>query len=286
MVSLGYFVLYKPARPDEVLARSLLRTIQLQSARFEFSGTSSTQSYGLAGSSTAQGTFDANGYYKTQSGTIRLEARSVNGQQTYIKPIGLSSLSSVFGPQAAQYGISPTANPFARLDGNWLVITNESKNALLKNTRADITSSATTLSNKEKRSVARAYQRYPFVSVTKVLTDQKIQLTPSRHYKARIDKNTLAAFAKDIEYTVPALKLNDQKVASLQSASFSTVISQPFDIWIARDSGYIKQIKTTDPAGNDEIQLVLAQYNQPVRVIPPQNARPLFEALSDVLLGR
>jgi hypothetical protein len=279
-------VWYKPNQPSAILARSVMQTLQLQSAQFKASGDVSSHSFQLSGSASAKGAFDVSGSYKPKTDdrnieAIQLQARSVDGNDIYVKLNGLSGLSTILGPQATQYGISATKNPFQSLDNVWLVIAKDSKDALLKNTQTGV-GTATQLNSDEKNHVAAAYQRHPFIVVTKTLPDETVQGTSSRHYQAIIDKKALTAFAKEVQKTVPSLKLNDQKVASIQQANIS---SQPFDAWIAKDSGYISQIRYSDKPSATTVQLNLSNYNQPVQTTKPANAKPLFEALGSVLLG-
>ncbi len=281
VIGLGYFVWYKPSRPSAALARSLMQTLQLQSVNFTFNGMSSSGSYQLGGKVDNKGLFDVSGDYKNKNGSIQVLARSVDGRDVYAKFNGLSGLSTLLGSQGARYGINAINNPFLALDDSWLIISQDSKEALLKSTKADAnTNLGTKLTSSDKQRIGEAYQHHEFLIVDKVLPDEKILGQPSHHYQASINKPAVKAFLGEIKTTVPVLKIDGTQLASIGNSDTPV---RTFDAWIEKNTGYISQIKVTDSQMN--IQVSLNKYNQPVHPTKPQDAKPFFEALSNVLLG-
>lgn len=292
IVALGYFVWYKPHQPSAVLARSLMQTMQLESATVALSMKTGDQSkpdeaavltahgaFTTAGSSG----FELAGDYTIKQAKLGFDLRSPDGKDVYLKATGLAGLSGLLGAEAGQYGISDASNPFQALENTWLVIPKETQDALLKNSDVGA-ATGVKLSEADQQKIAHQYERHPFIVVTKTLADETIDGTASRHYQARINHDELVAFAEAVQKDVTALKLTDQQVQSVRAAKLP---EQPVDVWVAGDSGYITQVRYSDGSGKDTsvVQVNLSKFNQPVKIEQPQGAKPLFEALGNAILG-
>ena len=293
VIGLGYFLWYKPHQPNAVLARSLRQTMELQSAHVKLNlktgqpGTAATATLTAEGgvSIGATGSYTLSGTYSANQSKLGFELRSTDGKDIYVKANGLAGLSGLLGADAGQYGITEAGNPFQALENTWLVIPKDTRDMLLKDTGAAGAGSAgTRLSEADQNKLADLYKRHPFIAVSKALADETVEGTPSRHYQAVVDRTELAAFIGAVQKEVTSLKLTDQQVKSIREI---TLPSQPIDVWIAKDSGYITQVRYVSGSGKDAValQVNLSQVNQPVKVEQPQGAKPLFEALSGALLG-
>lgn len=282
--ALGYLVWYKPHQPDMVLANALMKTMQLQSAHVALTATmpdsaTLTGSGGFSTDSTgAKGGFQLAGTYATSKGNLGYDLRSTDGKDIYLKATGLKSISSLLGEGAAQYGISDANNPFQSLDDTWLVISKDTQDLLLKDSK--LSTPGVQLGDSDKRKLASLYEQHRFLHVTKTMADETIGGQPSRHFAVRVDQTELTAFAEAVQQQVPSLKVTDQQVDSIRSMYLPSL---PVDVWIAKNPAYVTQVGYNGQ--KTIVKLTLTDFNKPVTIDKPQNAKPFFEALSSVLLG-
>ena len=283
VVALGYFVWYKPSRPDMVLASSMMKSLQAESAAFQVDSIGADKqaaALSAKGSFSTKGAFGFSGSYSNTSGKLGFDVRSSDGQDIYAKFSGLDGLPGLLGSGASQYGISQQQNPFKSLENTWLTIPKTAKDTLLKDSR--VGAAPTQLSDKDKRAIAEAYQKHAFLHVSKVAADEAIDGAASRHYEVTVDKARLKAFAAEIQTKVPSLASNAKQ---LQSVKDSELPTRPVDVWLAKDNGYITQIKYYESQSQSGYQLRLSKFNQPVNIAKPANAKPFFEALSSAVFS-
>jgi hypothetical protein len=228
------------------------------------------------------GVYRLDGSYATDKGKLDISALG-DGKDLYVRFGGLQQLGLLLGEGAAAYGINADSNPFQTLDGKWLVVPANVTESLLQSTGTNAPASQG-LSEADQQKLVDLYRRHEFLRVHKALADETVDNTQSRHYQIAVDKDRLQAFLKAAQRDIKDLKLTDDQIDSIVGMEGLT---EPFDLWISKSSGLVKQVAFAEGTGKDALQMKITftSYGQPVKVDKPQDAQPLMDALTGSMMG-
>jgi hypothetical protein len=287
----AYVGYYLPNKPDNILGQALLNSFSkdlVKSASFE-GKVSATDKDGkaISGSGTYKGIVDQKGAFDITATVdvvltkLTFDARSVDGKSYYLRVDGLDGLAALLsssGGAAAAY-----APIIAVVEDQWFEISE----SVLKQYSGGTYN--TTLSDADRQKIVDAYGGSPFFVVTETLASESIKGVDSHHYKVGFDKTKLKAFAVALKNAkLDSLKLSDDDIKSFNKSVDSGDSSKfVVDVWIDKTAKLFKQfqVNATENGQKVTMTLTIEDYNKPLNVEKPADAKSILELLSAFLGG-
>jgi hypothetical protein len=288
----AYFGYYLPKQPDNVLKAALVNSFSkdtVESVAFEgevksqeTTGEERAISGTFTGAVDHEGKFDMSMKLDVFITNLTLDMRSVDGKTFYVRVGGLEGL-----PELLSASGDPTAQMYGPLldsiNNQWYEI-NES----LINEYTNMGFELGSLTEQDLQKIASAYEQHPFFVVKETLADENIKGTDSYHYKVVVDEDKLEAFVKALkDANLDGLKLDQQNLDDFSNMLNSVDFSKhPFDVWIAKDTKLFTQFmySMTEDDATLTMRLTITDYNKPVEVEKPEDAKSILEVLSNYFL--
>lgn len=234
----GVVFWYLPHRPMSVLERAIAKTLEQRSVRFTIMGSQPS-------ANAMKGQIDA-------QGDSSLELRQ-NGRHV--------TIMTVEGAAFINGG-----------DGRWLEAPTEMVQGMLGQS-AGLQPAG--LKPADRKRIERLYDRYGFIKVSKVFSEEPLAGQLSYHYQVKADKQQLRAFLEAAQREVPELKIQATQITSILDAS---LLDRSLDVWIGKKDGLIRQVAYAE-TGGDTVQVRFDKYGEDFNITRPQSSASLLEAL-------
>lgn len=289
----AYYGYVLPNRPERIAGQALANTInqeKVQSAAFEgevsFEGGEASQvvsGVSFNGVTSNTGAMQANITVNTLVSKISLEARTEDGKTTYLKLSGLNGLDSLLatfaGGAESPEQTQAVASLISSINDQWFMI-DQSFISQLGGETAALTESK--LSTEDAQKVTDIYKQHQFLTINQRLEDQEIHGVKSFHLKATINKDQLVAFLNEIKAAnIASLPVEQSLIDEASKIDFS---KYPFEMWVGKKDRLITQLAATFQAEDTKYKVRIAffDYNKPVTVQKPDNAKSILELLGDI----
>jgi len=242
---------------------------------------SNTVSTTFTGASNNDGAFTVSAKVDAVVTTIKVDLESADGKSYYLRLGGLDGVDKLLG----MGGASEMAPAIAGINNQWLEITQ----GMLKQLTGTDTDVSTKLSDADRQKLADAYKKNQFLVVSKTLKDENIKGKSSRHYQVTIDKTKLKNFAAAVKAAnISSLKMTGDNLKSFNEEADKTDFGKyPVDVWVSKSDKLINQVafQGTDQGNTYSLRFTITDFNKPVTVQPPKDAKSLLEVLSALLSG-
>lgn len=138
-----------------------------------------------------------------------------------------------------------------------------------------------------------AVQQAKAFKITQKLASEKVEGVSTHHYKFTIDKAGVKNLVADIGQIVQNKTLTEKELADFDK-SLETVKLPEGEIWIGKKdllpykislSSTIKEADTSKISGKVSLILLFKNFNKPVHIAVPTQAKPLEEILEGLLEG-
>lgn len=282
-----YFGYMVPNKPENVLKSALVNTFsqdKVTSVSFEGNATlteagSDTKfSMDFSGGGDQEGKFNLTAAIDAVVTNVTVDVRSVDGKTFYAKVGGLAGLPELMA-QSGNEVAALYAPLLAAIDDQWYEI-----NQSFIEQMTGQTSVTPTLSEADRQKIAQAYEANPFLTVTETLASEQVAGVDSHHYKVVVDGPKLQAFISAIEAAnIESLGLTAEMFTSLKdSVKDASFADYPMEVWIAKDSKLFTQFafSVQDTEASATVRLTFKDYNQPVTVEKPEEAKSILEVLN------
>lgn len=285
----AYLGVVVPNKPENVLKTALANSFSLDKAKSaHFNGDFSITAEGsdptftgdFAGSADSDGAFEVKANVDAMVTKVAVDMRSVDGKSFYVKVGGLEGLPELL---AASEEASIYAPMVAGLNEQWIEI-NES---ILR--QMGVTTGTMKMTEADANKMAQAYADHQFLVFKEKLADEKIAGKDSHHFKVVIDKQQLKDFLKAVkDAKLDSVKLTDDDLKSFDDAVKNVDFNKyPADVWVSKDDKMIRQLKFTysNNESTASFRYTVTDYNKPVSVTKPANAKSLLEVMSELFGG-
>ncbi len=147
----------------------------------------------------------------------------------------------------------------------------------------------------EQQAIGLAFRELRPIRVGEVLKDEAVDGHLSRHFRLIVDRTALKAFLlriRDIMHDNSS-PLYEKLGDNLDKISDSATL-EAFEVWIAKDTGLPTRLvlqgksKATSDSpgiGTAELDLHFTDFNRPVQIETPPDAKPLMEVLGALMGG-
>lgn len=287
-VTFAFAGLYMPNQPDQIIKQALANATNINSSRFAFEASENDDAtkgsvYKTSGSGSwdQHGAFGANASLETPTGTFTIDARIPDSGDVYVKVNGLKQLGNLLSSFGGLFpGVQGSSNPFGGFDNQWIVLDGASAQKTIQNTYGFTIN----LSNTDKQKLASLYDQHTFIKVQKVLATESISGRNSYHYQVSVDKEQLQAFLSSARNEDKSLSITQAEIDGITKSDYSKT---PVDLWIAKDSKQIDQLKFSTKNGSkiDAYLLTLSHFNETVKIDKPASAIPFLQVLTKLLTG-
>jgi hypothetical protein len=281
----AYYVVMN--KPQNVLNTALVNSFssdKVSSVNFEGSldikpKDGNTVNTTFTGAGNNEGAFTMTAKVDAVVTTVKLDVKTVDGKSYYLRLGGLDGIDQLLG-MADAASLGPTV---ASINNQWLEVTQ----GMLKQLTGTDTDVSSKLSDADRQKLADAYKQNQFLVVSKTLKDESIKGKDSHHYQVTVDKTQLKNFVAAAKAAnISSLKLTADNIKdfnkSLEKVDFS---KYPVDIWISKSDKLISQVafQGTEAGSSYGLRLTITDYNKPVKVEVPENAKSLLEVISSIL---
>jgi len=149
------------------------------------------------------------------------------------------------------------------------------------------------LSPEQIEKLKTAVQQTKIFKITEKLAGEKIEGINTYHYKFAIDKEGVKKLFADISQIVQDKTLTEEELANFDK-SFEAVELPEGEIWIGKKdllpykiilSSIIKETDKSKTSGKISFTLLLKNFNKPVQIDIPQQAKQLEEFLGELFGG-
>jgi hypothetical protein len=286
----AYFGYYVPNKPENILKKALVNTFSPDLAKsvymdgdFSFTDDSEdmTISGTLDGKADDEGNVDVALTVDALVTTIKVDIRGVDGNY-YVKVSGLTGLPELLGV-ADDPNVQAYASLIDGIDDQWIEI---NKSLIEQFSGVE---SGSELSEADIKKLTDIYRKHSFLKVKQTLPDEVIKGAESHHYQVVVDQAELqAAFQELKNANIKSLKVTQDEIDafkdSLQDAGLD---KHPFDIWINKETKVINQFgfKVKDGESSVNFRISFFDFNKPVTVEKPEDARSVLEVLGPLFGG-
>lgn len=199
----------------------------------------------------------------------------------------LGSLSQQLGADPKPYNTEDFKAAVKPLDGKWFSITKEQSQTLADGA-VPFAGQGGAIQPDDLQKLGDIYAKAPFFKPGTVFNDDTIDDTRSAHFTIAVDKPLFKVFLANLQKAnLKALAVPDESIKESDALVDTASRQGAVDIWIARDSKKLKQIKVhsnqKDGLGSMTLTFVtnLPAFGQ---LAKPAEAQP-FEDLFTTLLG-
>jgi hypothetical protein len=256
---------------------------------------SNTYSTTFTGSSDASsGALSLNAKIDAMVTTVNVDLRTSDGKTLYLRLGGLDGISNLLGMGGAAADnsadaaeLSFLAPAISAVNNQWIQI-NQSMIQQLTGSKDNVT---TKLSTDDLKKISDAYKKNRFMVVSKSFKDEAVKGKNSKHYQVTVDKTKLKNFVSAVKAAnIAAFKstLTSDTVTQLNKGIDGVDFSKyPVDIWISKGDKMIDQLafSVNSDGNNVHVRYTVDDYNKPVHVTVPSNAKSFLDILSQVLGG-
>lgn len=285
----AYFGYYLPNQPENILKSALVNSFSKDKASsLHFTGTAQISdtatedgyTIDVTGAMSQEGKLNLSANIDALVATVTFDLRSADGKSYFLKLGGLEGAPELLA-QSGDASLQAYGPILAALNDQWYEI-NQSLIEQLTGTTLETGS----LTAADLQKLGQAYDQHPFLAVKETLASETINGRDSYHYKVTVDKTKLKAFVQAVkEAGIDSLKLTQEGVdafnGSLADVDFS---KYPIDVWIAKDDLLFMQVafKTEENGSKLDLKLTITDYNKPVEVEEPEDAKSIMEALGTI----
>lgn len=287
----AYYGLVLPNQPQRIAQQAIANTIDqenIQSASFEgeiaFEG--GDISKGLSGvtfkGASSETAMDLNVSINSLVTKIGLDLKTTDGKTLYVKLSGLAGLDTLlaaYAGESATTDMSAYAALITAVNDKWFMI-DQSLLSQIGGEAGNLTESK--LSAEDTKKIGEIYKKHQFLTVDKKLDDQDIHGAASYHIQATISKDQMVAFLNEVKAAnIKSLPIEQSMIDEISKVDFS---KYPFDMWVSKKDRYVTQLATTiEEAGTKyKVRVALFDFNKPVTVEVPSDAKSILELLSEV----
>jgi hypothetical protein len=149
------------------------------------------------------------------------------------------------------------------------------------------------LSPEQIEKLKLAVQQAKIIKTTEKLPSEKIEGINTDHYKFTIDKEGIKKLFTDVSQTIQDKTPTEKELAEFDKG-FEAVESLEGEIWIGKKdvlpykislSAVIKETDQSKTSGKGNFTLLLKNFNKPVQIDVPTQAKPLEEILGGLFGG-
>ena len=276
----GYFM---PRQPKYVLARAVGNTSsadKIKSAHFDgdISIKSDGQTFkGNFKGQTNQNSFEMDGSMGLDVTTLKVDMRAFKDSAAYIKLDGLNGLPEILKSNGQD--LSGLSTYIGAINGQWI----ELDQSLLANLGQDKSiASGAHISDADAQKIENIYRKHPFLDVTKVHADEKVNGADSHHYTVTINRDQLYSFASELKdaklKSVPEITSDDLK--QIKKTNFA---KYPVDVWVDKSRTILDQISFSYTEDNTTMtmRIALSDINGAVNVTKPGSSKTLMQVFSE-----
>lgn len=303
-VAAGYYGYYLPNKPENVVKRALFNTfgengLQTQSFRYEgslsFSGPDVPKNLGafnFSGESDGQKGVAFKLVTDASVAKPTLEIVSPDSKDFYLRLSGLGGLDKLFqywGLNAAS-DEGQLANQFApvvaKLNNKWIELSSQMLSQM-DGGESESTETVPELSAEDRRKVADAYKKHPFLKDVKRLGNENIAGQASQHFQIQLDNQNLKSFVQELRnLKVSNLDMSDEEYRSFTEFVDKEDISKhSFDLWVDKQK-YINQLNfnyRSDGGTDASLRLTLKDRGAAVQIKKPEKSKSLMELMGELL---
>jgi hypothetical protein len=192
----------------------------------------------------------------------------------------LGSLMAAFTSDSASLSSPEFAAALKNLNGQWFELKPSDVQSIAQSSGNDNVSGA--VSPQDIKKVLDIYHQYPFIKANKLYADQVVDSANSAHFSLKNDVNTEVAFLQAVKAAnLSTIKVTDEDIAKAKTES-STPTDGTVEVWVARDSRQLKQLKVTN---TDSAFTLTLMNNVPTfdAFKKPSSTKPIAQLLTTLL---
>ncbi len=209
------------------------------------------------------------------AGTLYLKATNTEN---------LGPLLSSFSGGSESLSSPEFASALKVLNNQWFEIQQSDVKSLAQNTGSDNFSGA--ISSDDLKRVLDIYHQHPFIKSDKIYNDEVVDGSNSAHFSLKIDAKEQVAFLQAVKNAnLSTIKVTDDDINRIKTDP-GTNTDSIVEIWIARSSRQLKQLKVTNTKKGDESALTLTLVDsRPTfdKFEKPASSKPISELLTSLL---
>lgn len=286
----AYYTMILPNQPERVTQQAITNTLdqeKVHSMAFEGEvnlegGEASQAISGITfnGSSNHEGAMQANISVNTLVTKIGLDLKSEDGKTIYLKLSGLDGLDQLIGAYAGAESAeqaSAIATLISSVNDQWYML----DQSLLSQLGGDAANLESTLSTEDAKKIGEIYKKHQFLNIDKKLEAQDIHGVKSHHLQVSVNKDQMVSFLNGLKAAnISSLPVGQSAIDELSKVDFS---KYPFEMWVSKKDRFITQLATTieEQGTKYKVRVALFDYNKPVSVEKPTDAKSILELLGD-----
>ncbi|HSX29362.1 MAG TPA: hypothetical protein VLE73_02260 [Candidatus Saccharimonadales bacterium] len=279
----AYVGYYLPNQPDAILGQALANSFSKDITSVSLEGEASLKEGNkkmggatFTGMAARSGAFDMSAKLDVLVASITADMRSVDGKSYYVRVGGLKGLDALLGDTSGAY-----AQMVQSVNNQWFEI---SESLVSQYSDGNV---STKLSEADQQKIVDAYTAHPFLQVTHVSPTEQIKGADCYRYTVGIDKTEVKAFGKALkDAKLDAVKINDNDLKTFnQEVDKADLSKTKTELWISKDGKHIRQVvvNTTSDGQTVDARVTINDYNKPVNVEKPKDAKSIMELLGSFL---